>query len=372
MDRPEILFLSQGRATAGTALGHVRVRHAVEAAPEPRARLAFAEVPPFSAAERALVRRVGGGGGALHQLRWHLVRSAAARRLLRDRLRTAPPAVVHLTTDQVGLLLGDVQRRVPVVLSLDSTMRDWLRLVEDVPAGAPTPAALRPVAALERRALERAPLTIAWTDTVAARVRALAPGARVATLHPGLDPSAFRPAAERPPGPARVLFVGGRWAGKGGPELLAALEPELGRDVELHVVTTDDVPRRDGVVVHAATPGSAALAERFRAADVLCLPTRVDAVPWVVLEALASAVPVVTSAIGSLPELAGDSGIAVAPGDVRALREALLALLGDPARRRAMGAAGRARVEARYDARRNGRELVGRLLAVAGAHEVGG
>ena len=81
----------------------------------------------------------------------------------------------------------------------------------------PLPFHPRPVAALERQAIRRAPLNVAWTDTVAARLQALAPGARSVTLHPGLDTDAFRPPASRPEGRRRrVLFVGGRWEQKGG------------------------------------------------------------------------------------------------------------------------------------------------------------
>jgi glycosyltransferase involved in cell wall biosynthesis len=98
---------------------------------------------------------------------------------------------------------------------------------------------------------------------------------------------------------------------------------------------------------------------------VFCLPSHLDAVPWVVLEAMATATPVVTSDVGSLSELAGDGGLAVPVRDVRALREALGALLADAPRREAMGAAGRARAEARFDARRNSPRLLERLAALA-------
>ena len=69
-----------------------------------------------------------------------------------------------------------------------------------------------------------------------------------------------------------------------------------------------------------------------------------------VLEAMASATPVVCSAIGGLPEVVrdGETGVLVEPGDVDALREAIDALLRDPARARRMGRAGRALVLERF------------------------
>ena len=65
----------------------------------------------------------------------------------------------------------------------------------------------------------------------------------------------------------------------------------------------------------------------------------------VVIEAMSGGTPVVASDIGGIPEIIqyGISGLLVSPGDTEALREALSALLADPARRRAMGEAARRR-----------------------------
>jgi glycosyltransferase involved in cell wall biosynthesis len=63
----------------------------------------------------------------------------------------------------------------------------------------------------------------------------------------------------------------------------------------------------------------------------------------VAVEAMASGVPVVASASGSLPEVVGDAGLLVPPGDPAALRAALRDLAGNPERRRELGGRGRAR-----------------------------
>jgi glycosyltransferase involved in cell wall biosynthesis len=139
----------------------------------------------------------------------------------------------------------------------------------------------------------------------------------------------------------------------------------LGHTVHLDVVTTDNVTPVEGMSVHSGAPGSSEVAELFANADVFCLPTRADACPWVVLEAMASGVPVVSTTVGSIPELVGDGGMVVEPTDAAALAEALEALLGDRERRESMGAAGRARAEAHYDARRNTPRLVELLREVA-------
>lgn len=364
----KVLFLNQGRARPDAAMGVVRVQDAIELGrPSADGELEFAVVPEFNRLQWALAHGVGPFfPHDFRVLRWHLVRSWMARRLLARRLRRDRPDVVHVSTDQVSLLLGGLTGRTPCVLALDIPIAEWTKLQRHLPADAPTPVDLKPLVALERRALERAALCIAWTETVAEGARRIAPRARVRVLHPGIDLEEFRPATgPRRPGPIRVLFVGGRWSEKGGPELLEALADDLGDSLELQVVSPADIPLRPGVTRHRTRPGSSDTAELFRQADVFCLPTRFDGAPQVIVEALASGVPVVSTSIGSIPELVGDAGTIVAPGDVEALRSAVLRLAQDAELRAEMSRAGRARAEERYDARRNTPELLSILQEVS-------
>lgn len=366
-----ILFLDQGRASAQAALGHVRARHAFEAGIDDRAAdvdAEWASVPPFGRGGMIATRLLPGLGRAnLWSLRFVLARSWLARRLMQRRLEHGRhDDVVQITTNQVALLLGRVWSSVPCVLSIDSLYVEWNRMTHGISPEATLPWFLHPIAWLERRALTRSPLTIAWTDKVAADVRRRAPQARVETLHPGIDLNAFRPARRTAAGPVRVLFVGGRWEAKGGPELLEALSPHLGDAVRLDVVTPADIGPPSGVTVHRSAPGSGRMADLFAKADVFCLPTKADACPWVVLEAMASGVPVVATRVGSIEEMVGGGGLIVEPGDAAGLRAALQTLLEDAGKRRALGMAGRARAEAVYDARKNTATLVELLHSVAG------
>ncbi len=86
------------------------------------------------------------------------------------------------------------------------------------------------------------------------------------------------------------------------------------------------------------------------ALDVFCFPSLWEGFGLVAIEAMAEGRPVVASRTGSIPAVvaAGETGWLVAPGDEASLAEALVALLKDPPRRAALGAAGRARQAALF------------------------
>jgi glycosyltransferase involved in cell wall biosynthesis len=85
----------------------------------------------------------------------------------------------------------------------------------------------------------------------------------------------------------------------------------------------------------------------INACDVVTLPTRRDPFPIALLEAMVLRKPIVSTAVGGIPEMIvdGETGFVVPPGDVAALTARLDTLLGDRERRRAMGEAGRRRME---------------------------
>jgi peptidoglycan/xylan/chitin deacetylase (PgdA/CDA1 family) len=85
-------------------------------------------------------------------------------------------------------------------------------------------------------------------------------------------------------------------------------------------------------------------------ADIFVLPSRSEAFPNSVMEAMAAGVPVVASNVGGIPELVrdGTTGRLVPPGDVDALASALLTLLGNPRQVEEFGRAGRRIIEQTY------------------------
>jgi glycosyltransferase involved in cell wall biosynthesis len=72
----------------------------------------------------------------------------------------------------------------------------------------------------------------------------------------------------------------------------------------------------------------------------------------VIVEAMASGLPIVASDVSAIPELLGDTGVIVPRGDAPALAAALRDLADQPAHRQRLGARARARARVCYSADR--------------------
>jgi glycosyltransferase involved in cell wall biosynthesis len=229
-----------------------------------------------------------------------------------------------------------------------------------------------PFRTLTRRTLAASRFVTGCSPELVDRVCALGFPREAARVIPyGVDARTYRPDPERrsiwrqrlgvPEGAPLVLGLG-RMATKKGFQVLVPELPALLAEIpDAHVVLAgagDLLPRFRaetaalGGRVHF--PGAVlrdTLPDLFRAADAFVLPAvhdrngNVDGLPNVVLEAMASGLPVVTTAVSGIPLAVRDGieGVLVPEGDGRALREALVALLRDPARGRALGEAARER-----------------------------
>jgi sugar transferase (PEP-CTERM/EpsH1 system associated) len=90
--------------------------------------------------------------------------------------------------------------------------------------------------------------------------------------------------------------------------------------------------------------------EILKALEVYVLASESEGMSNTILEAMASGLPVVATAVGGNPELVveGETGLLVPPYHPRALASAVTKLLQDPARRLMMGEAGRHRIEKEF------------------------
>lgn len=92
------------------------------------------------------------------------------------------------------------------------------------------------------------------------------------------------------------------------------------------------------------------VASILSASHVYCLISNWEGLPRSIIEAMRAGLPVIATDVGGVTELVQDgiSGLIVKQGDVEGLARALQDLLNDPGKRRAMGARGRQRFEARF------------------------
>ena len=100
------------------------------------------------------------------------------------------------------------------------------------------------------------------------------------------------------------------------------------------------------------------VAECLAASDVFVLSSNWEGNPLAVMEAMAAGLPVVSTAVGGVPELveSGQQGILVRPGDCPAFTDAMRTLLNDPEKRAAMANAAHVRAISRFNVERMAHE----------------
>jgi glycosyltransferase involved in cell wall biosynthesis len=286
-----------------------------------------------------------------------------AARALRRAIAADRPDLVHLhwivPNGVAAAVPGSVPRTVPVAIGIHGSDA----FLAEKPA-------MRP---LVRRALGRCALLTGCSAELVDRVHALGKApVRREVLPYGVDCVAFSPDPARrgswrhslgiPDAAPMVLGVGRMATKKGFQVLVRALPSLLARFPAAHVVLAGGGDLEPELRAATAAwrdrvhfPGSVgrdALPDLFRAADVFVLPAvhdargNVDGLPNVILEAMASGLPVVATVVSGIPlaVTSGREGILVAEHDAAALERALAELLDDAGRRNALGAAARRRV----------------------------
>jgi glycosyltransferase involved in cell wall biosynthesis len=264
-----------------------------------------------------------------------------------------------------GVIAAAARPSLPLVVSLHGS---------DVFVAERTPIAR----AAARRVFDRAGFVTACSQDLASRAIAIGAAAdRMEVVPYGVDVSRFKPAPDARgsgrarlgiPAAAPVLFTAGRLVRKKGFEYLVDALPLVESVNPAHLVIAGDGDLAAELRARAITAGVAdrvhflgdlsqdGVGAWFAAADIAVVPSvrddsgNVDGLPNTVLEALASGTPLVSTPAGGIAQVIDDgrTGVIVPERDPRALAAAISALLRDPARRSALGHAGRAMVEGRF------------------------
>ena len=288
-------------------------------------------------------------------------RSAGVLRELRARMARVDVTAAHGSSAGPACALAGLGRGRPVVYRQISDSRFW----------APT----RAKRAQVRATLSSARVVVALSEfnrTELVEWIGLRPD-RIVVVPNGVPADRFPPATaatrvaaraalgvpDRPgstPVPV-VVFVGALAPEKGADLAIRA----IGRIAGAHLVVAgagveaDRLERLGGEVAPGRVTFTGTIADAaplYHAADLLVLPSRGgDAMPAVIIEAGFCALPVVSTAVGAIPEMVVDeeSGYVVAPDDLDGLTDRIGRLLSDPVARAAMGGAARERCLERYE-----------------------
>lgn len=222
-----------------------------------------------------------------------------------------------------------------------------------------------------------------------------AAAARVQVIHCGVDTSVFRPIDAADAGgvagvrdgdaPLEILAIGTLHEVKGQVVLVDACRELSDRGVAMRARFVGDGPDRtmlaeriaaaglDGRVQLLGTRTRGEIADLLAATDVLVAPSvptrsgKREGIPVVLMEAMASGVPVVASRLSGIPEIVrdGENGRLFPPGDATALADVLVELAGDPALRDRLGRAARETAVRDFDVDANAARLIESIRAAA-------
>ncbi len=181
-----------------------------------------------------------------------------------------------------------------------------------------------------------------------------------------LDPQKFNPNMIKEKiglaGKKILMFLGTPRPHKGVDDLLAALKMIDNPDLRLVVIGVEneqeflrgvDGAIRDRVVVLPKTPFDK-LPEYLSAADILAIPQRrtsdsIGQMPAKIFDAMAMAKPILATRISDIPEVLGDCGYLVDPGEPVRLADAIQYILSHPDEARKKAVAARERCQQMYD-----------------------
>lgn len=201
---------------------------------------------------------------------------------------------------------------------------------------------------------------------------------KITVVRCGLDLAALPEVVAPPPGSragTHFICVGRLSAEKGYPGLLEAFGGMVAEGFAARLTIIGDGPLRaqvemkiaalglgDRVDLRGALPEQDTLAA-IAGADALVLPSLMEGLPVVLMEAMALGKPVIASCVAGIPELVreGETGLLYRPSDWAHLGEQMRRLVSDPRLQAQLGEAGRAAVAAEFSIDRAVEPLIPRF-----------
>ena len=291
----------------------------------------------------------------------HAHRLAPAAQARGGRVVVVPTTV---RTDRAPALRAAVEQLAPDLVQVNLVdPTSMVAALEAASAVAPTVATLHMRGAVPAQDLRRVRAAYAGLRHVVAVSREFAALTRevlhvgpVTHVLNGVDPvEPVRP----PGGPVPVVAALGRLTAQKGFDVLLEAVRRLGADgVDLEVLLGGegreraDLQRRAAGLPVRFTGFEAEPRRLFAQADVFALPSRVEALPLVLVEAVSAGLPAVATDVGDVREALGDVVEVVPPEDVDALAAALRRLLADPGDRERRSRAGITAARERLTAQR--------------------
>jgi glycosyltransferase involved in cell wall biosynthesis len=280
---------------------------------------------------------------------WTLPRVVVALGRLRALLARERVALVHAHGSRGALYAGLAARSLGVPLVWHVRVADTDPRLDPLLVRLSTAIVANSAATAAR--LRRVPIAVAKTTVVPN-------GVDLARFAPRLPDPALRGALGLDPALPVVGYVGRLEHGKGVDVLLEAAA-RVHTKLPAAFLFVGDGPLRSTLAGRAAAEGLPAhfvgrrddVAELLRLCSVVVLPSRQEAFGRVLVEAMASGVPVVATAVGGIPEVCTDgvTGLLVPPEDPDALATAIALTLTDQVATAARVATAAADMRARFD-----------------------
>lgn len=228
----------------------------------------------------------------------------------------------------------------------------------------------------EHRLLKRSDMIIAVSEFTKREILKSyddVPGGKIKVIHNGVDVERFSPAVDKGALKRKfgfreedllILYVGRLYSRKGLPTLIEAI-PKVVRkfnDVKFIISGRGLKDEEEKLRRHAKRLGvedklvflgyfpDEDLPDLYRAADMFVFPSIYENLPFAMLEAMASGLPVITTTVGGIPEVIkdGENGFMIEPYNSMALAERILYLIDSPKAAQEMGFSGRETVERKF------------------------